>query len=111
MTDDLNKSVDVVVDDHKKARDETARQIIEDADSYTSELISKQLGYAYGNGYRAGINQFDEACRILAKHVVALRTGEPVGPVLDPTAQYFIAEAEKTWKAFKELKEATNGSR
>ena len=105
MTDDLTKSVDVVDEDRRKYHDETACRIIEEYEGYMGELIAKQLGYEYGNGYRAGINQFDEACRILAKHVVALRTGEPVGPCLNPTAQYFIAEAEKTMLAFKEIRE------
>lgn len=104
MTDDRNKSVDAYGEELKRAHDETARRIIEEYEGYMGELIAKHLGYEYGRGYRAGVNQFEDVCRILAKHVVALRTGDPVGPCLDPTAQHFITEAEKTRQSLLECK-------
>lgn len=104
MTDDLTKSVDAYVDGLKKDHDATARMIIEEYEGYMGELIAKHLGYEYGRGYRAGVNQFEDVCRILAKHVVALRTGAPCGPCLDPTAQHFITEAEKLRRALLECK-------
>lgn len=126
MTDDLNKSVDVVADDRKKSHEETARHIIEDAEGYMHELIAKHLGYEYGNGWRAGFNQLQDVCRTLAAEVVALRAHEKaciediiyddnavvslkmstrLRTEMDTTAAAFVKEAEKTWLMKEDAKQ------
>ena len=124
MTDDLTKSVDVVDEDRRKYHDETACRIIEEYEGYMGELIAKQLGYEYGNGYRAGFNQLQDVCRTLAFEVAALRAHEQasiedvvddenavvslkmsarVRTNLNDVAAAFVKEAERTYLVTKEV--------
>lgn len=133
MTDDLNKSVDAAVDDRLKLQYASVDKIVSDfqehgnADHLAGEIIT-HLGYEYGNGWRDGFNQLQDACRTLAAEVVALRAHEKaciedvcedtdcvvslmmsakLRTALDETATAFVKEAERAYSVHKDLKELT----